>query len=104
MSRADVLMRKIREDIAKIDGKKGASSQEDINHMENALMDLTRHINALGDIPLEEVTPHKDELIGIMGMMNALEQAIEEARDSSRKAVIEIVQKIKAQASYTSQE
>lgn len=104
MSRADVLMRKIREDIAKIQNRKGASTQEEIDKMEDALMDLTRHINALGDIPVEEVLPHKEDLIGIMALMDQLEAAIEAAKNSSRQAVLEIIQKIKAQASYTNQE
>ncbi len=104
MSRADVLMRKIREDIAKIQSKTGASTQEEIDVMETALMDLTRRINALGDIPVEEVLPHKDDLVGIMGLMDSLEKTIEDAKNSSRKAVMDVLQKIKAQASYTNQE
>lgn len=104
MSRGDVLIRKIREDIAKIESKKGASTQEEIDLMENTLLDLTKHINAFVDIPLEEILPHKDELIGIMGSMDILEQTIESAKDSSRQSVLDIIQKIKAQASYKGNE
>jgi hypothetical protein len=104
MSRADVLMRKIREDIAKIESQQGASTHEEIDVMELALMELTRHINALGDIPVEGVLPYKDDLIGIMALMDNLEKLIEAAKDSSRKSVLDMIQKIKAQASYTSRD
>lgn len=100
MSRADVLMRKIREDISKIESQKGATTQEEIDVMEFALIDLTRHINALGDIPVEGVLKYKDDLIGIMALMDNLEQLIESAKTSSRSSVLDMIQKIKAQASY----
>tara|TARA_R110000868_G_scaffold262401_1_gene520908 strand:+ start:69119 stop:69430 length:312 start_codon:yes stop_codon:yes gene_type:complete len=100
MSRADVLMRKIRDDIAVISNQKGAKDKNEIEIMENALIDLTRHITALSDIPQEEVTPHKEELIGIMAMMDNLTNIIEASKTESRQAVLDIVHKIKAQSSY----
>lgn len=104
MSRADVLMRKIRDDIAIIENKTNAKTSEEIEVMEEALMNLTHRITALGDIPKEEVLPHKNELIGIMGQMDSLAAKIEMAKESSREAVLDIVRKIKAQASYTGKE
>lgn len=101
MGRADVLMRKIRDDIAIINGKTNAKTSQEIDAMESALMDLTQRISALGDIPVEELTPHKEEIIGIMGMMDSLASKIEAAKESSREAILDVVRKIKAQSSYT---
>ena len=100
MSRADVLMCEIRESIATINGQKDAESDKAIELMEDALTSLTKCITALGDIPKEEVIPHKEELIGIMSAMNDLTDKIESAKIESKEAVLDIMRKIKAQQSY----
>ena len=69
MSRADVLMRKIREDIAKIQSKTGASTQEEIDVMETALMDLTRRINALGERLHLANAAHKFSFKDVVGLL-----------------------------------
>ncbi|MFT7433606.1 MAG: hypothetical protein ACI9TY_001244 [Alphaproteobacteria bacterium] len=101
MSRANALMQRIRDAIAVVDNQKGAQTKNALSAMENALADLTQHITTLGDIANEEVIPYKDELIGIMGMMDSLTHKIEASKTESREAIIHVVRKIKAQNSYS---
>lgn len=103
MSNADILIHEIRNDIAIITSKRNAKEKHEIDIMEAAIAKLKKHITEFGKLTSSEISPHKNEVIGIMGMLENLTNKIELTKIESKKDILNIIQTIKAKNSYSNQ-